>query len=64
MFLRVLFQRRAAYPLHQFPQQNEVDIAVDELRARRVLQLFLMGAAEGLRLTHPLLFQIEIGRQP
>ncbi len=61
--LRVLIERRATHPLHQFAQHDEVDVAVQENRAGRIHQLFGIGPRISFIHASPIRFQVEVGTQ-
>ena len=63
MRVGIFIQGKPRKALHQFTQDNEVDVAVNELRPRRVLQFFVVSASKSLFLPLPGYVQVKIGPQ-
>src|SRR5205085_1130470 len=60
---RKLVERLPAHAMHDFAERDEIDVAIDEARARRIAQPLRCESLNRLVVARPLLREIEIRRE-
>src|SRR5512142_3290301 len=63
VLLHVAIEALSGDTLYQGPQGDEIDVAVDEARAGRIVRLQRKGHVVGGRFSSPRLGEVQVGRQ-